>query len=101
VIFVALSEAAERGELLLVPGGMCRFHCRKDGTITIREILVLPGCRKHGIGRGLIRQIVATHPGVLLRARCPTGYEANHFWARLGFELAEEKVGVNLWVYRA
>lgn len=97
MIFAALSEAADRGELLLVPGGMCRFHRRKDGTVTIREMLVLPGCRRHGIGRGMIRQITATHPGVLIRARCPAGYEANQFWGRVGFRLASQVDGVNLW----
>lgn len=31
MIFVALSEAAQKGKLLLVDGGMLRFHLRRDG----------------------------------------------------------------------
>jgi hypothetical protein len=42
VIFAALNEAAERGELLLTVGGLCRFHLRRDGVVVIRELLVVP-----------------------------------------------------------
>ena len=85
MLFVALSEAASRGELLLVEGGMCRFHRRKDGTVTIREILVLPALRRQGIGRRLLQDIRERNPGSALIAKCPAHYESNAFWKALGF----------------
>ena len=51
MIYQALSEAADKGELLLINGGMCRFHIRKDGQCTIREIIVLPDHRCRRLGR--------------------------------------------------
>jgi hypothetical protein len=51
MIFVALEEAASKGQLLLIDGGMCRFHKRKDGVTVIREIIVLPTRRKQGVGQ--------------------------------------------------
>lgn len=36
-----MSEAADKGELILVDGGMCRYHRRRDGVVVVREILVL------------------------------------------------------------
>lgn len=51
MIFTVLSEAADRGELILVPDGLCRYHRRRDGVVVIHEILVLPFRRRGGIGR--------------------------------------------------
>ena len=39
MIFETLYESAQRGELLLVNGGMCHWHLRRDGQLTIREII--------------------------------------------------------------
>jgi GNAT superfamily N-acetyltransferase len=97
VIFAALSEAAGKGELLLVAGGMCRFHRRRDGTVTIREILVLPGSRRQGIGRRLIELVRLRCPGATLKARCPVRSEGNFFWRVLGFVLVETRDDLNLW----
>ena len=84
MIFESLSAAAEAGELLLVDGGMCHFHRRRDGQVTIREIIVLPGHRRRGIGRQLVEQ--ASQGGSSIVARCPADLEAgNAFWGALGF----------------
>ncbi len=37
MIFEALYESAKRGELLLVEGGMCRWHLRRDGVLVIHR----------------------------------------------------------------
>jgi GNAT superfamily N-acetyltransferase len=87
MIFAALSEAADRGELLLISGGLCRFHLRLDGVVVIREILILPEARHRGLGRCLIEAVAARHPGAVIRAVCPPGYDANDFWPRLKFRL--------------
>ena len=100
MIFAALNEAADHGELLLVAGGLCRFHRRRDGTVTIRELLVLPECRRQGIGRSLVEAVVHRHPGARLLARCPTCYPANGFWPRVGFVLVREEKGCKVWERR-
>ena len=96
MIFAALLEAAERGELILAPGGMCRFHRRRDGVVVIREIIVLPERRREGIGRILIQEIRSRHPGADLVARCPEEYEANKFWEAMGFE-CDDPGAINGW----
>ncbi len=37
MIFDALYESVERNELLLIDGGFCHFHLRKDGQLTIQK----------------------------------------------------------------
>lgn len=91
MIFVALNEAADRGELLLTDGGMCRFHHRRDGFVVIRELLVLPECRRKGIGRALVGRVRAKFPNEIVRAVCPVEYEANRFWEAMGFHIAMYK----------
>lgn len=96
MIFAALAEAADRGELLLLAGGMCRFHLRRDGIVTIREILVLPSHRGLGLGRTMVEEVQRRHPGATLRATCPADYPSNGFWRHLGFFLVHEG-DTNLW----
>lgn len=98
MIFVALSESADIGRLVLVDGGLCRWHRRRDGVVTIREILVLPSHRRKGVGRGMLVQVMRANPDRTLRARCPVEYDAgNAFWAAMAFTLIEVKGGLNLW----
>jgi GNAT superfamily N-acetyltransferase len=97
VIFVALDEAAAKGELLLVEGGMCRFHYRRDGVVVVREILVLPEFRGRGIGRELLCRVRQRRPGCDLLAKCPTSYVSNGFWAKMGFTLETTEKDVNTW----
>lgn len=92
-----MSEAADRGELLLVQDGLCRFHLRRDGVVVIRELLVLPFRRGTGVGRRLVSLVTQAHPGRPVVARCPAAYPANGFWQRLGFTLVETVRGVNVW----
>lgn len=93
---VPLCDAATRGELILVDGGFCHFHRRRDGVVTIRELLVLPSSRKQGIGKWLVERVAQNNPGATLRARCPASWEANAFWQAMGFVLAEDGA-VKVW----
>lgn len=100
MIFVALAEAAQRGTLLLVDGGMLRYHRRRDGVYTIREILVLPTHRRRGIGRRLVGEVITRAAHAAVQARCPDRPDyaaANAFWRAMGFALLETREGVNLW----
>lgn len=96
MIFSALSEAADRGELLLVDGGLCRWHLRRDGVLVIREVIVLPGQRRQGIGSRLVHRACKTHHGLVI-AKCPVAYEANDFWRAMGFVLHGTVKGINEW----
>ena len=100
MIFPALMEAAERGELILARDGMLRWHLRKDGTVTIRELIVLPFRRRTGVGRALLAELLDKNPGRVVRARCPADYDSNFFWKRVGFRLVSSDKGVNLWELR-
>jgi GNAT superfamily N-acetyltransferase len=96
LIFAALNEAAERGELILVDGGLCRFHQRRDGVLVIREVIVTPERRRQGIGSRIVHWACKTHRGLVV-AKCPTKYPSNDFWRALGFELVGESKGINEW----
>lgn len=91
MIFVALNEAAQKGHLLLVDGGLLRYHLRRDGVATIHELIVLPAHRRKGIGRRLVRTVRELCPDSTIRATCPAEYEANQFWKAMGFGIAAYK----------
>lgn len=100
MIFAALDESAARGELLLVAGGLCRFHLRRDGVVTIREIVVLPEVRRTGIGSRLVDEVQRRNPARTLRASCPAALPANQFWRGLAFDPVAERNGVVVWERR-
>ncbi len=92
MIFEVLNDAAARGELLLVEGGFCHYHLRRDGIVTIREILVLPNQRGKGIGRAILARLALIPNAVALLARCPANLTANLWWENRGFrKVAEEE----------
>ena len=90
MIFETLNESNERGELLLVLHGMCHFHVRRDGQLTIREIIVQRGHQGHGIGRAMVQKlaVLGMEAGASsIFAKCPVDLPANGWYARLGFTL--------------
>lgn len=97
MIYQALVEAADRGTLLLVEGGVCRYYVRRDGVAVIREILVLPSHRKRGVGRAMLAEVRVRHPRATLRARCPaSNATARFFYQKLGFRIvATAKLGTH------
>lgn len=104
MIFAVLSEAASRSALILVDGGFCRFHRRRDGIVVIREILVLPASRCLGVGRRMVDEVQRRHPGATLLAKCPVADKdgrvgaGNVFWRKLGFRCVKEAGGLNIWL---
>ena len=97
MIFETLYTSAKRGELLLVDGGMCHFHLRRDGQLTIREII----STKKGAGFVML-SILKTVPAKSLFAKCPEDLEANRWYERQGFtlegtETTPSQRRLNLW----
>ena len=85
MIFETLHNAAHQGELLLVDGGICHWHLRRDGQLTIREILVLPNHQRQGTGAAMLGRLKATPGALSIFAKCPADLPANDWYARQGF----------------
>ena len=100
MIFETLFASAKRGELLLVDGGLCHWHLRRDGQLTIREIITT----RKGIGVGIaMLNALRIVPGATsLYAKCPTDLRANMWYVTQGFTcegIETTKTGrrVNCW----
>ena len=102
MIFEALFESCERGELILLNGAMCRFHLRRDGQLTIHEILVQPDIRGKRWGVTMLTRL-RQRPGVRsIVARCPADLRANDWYRRWGFALERTETArsgreINVW----
>lgn len=86
MIFEAIWESARRGELILVDHGYCRYHVRRDGQLTIREILTT----KPGVGGELLHRLrlaAQQAKATCIMAKCPADLEANQWYAKKGFVL--------------
>ena len=81
MIFETLYESAQRGELLLVDGGMCHWHLRRDRQLTIREIIAT----HHGAGFEMLAQLKQTPGADSIFAKCPAELAANSWYERRGF----------------
>ena len=85
MIFEPLWASAQKGELLLIDGGMCHWHLRRDGQLTIREII----STRKGAGSAMLRILQATPGMSCIVARCPADLESNVWYERKGFTLVE------------
>lgn len=83
MIFETLYESSRRGELLLVEGGMCHWHLRRDGQLTIREII----STRRGAGSAMLQTLKFVPGALSLFAKCPADLEANAWYAKRGFTL--------------
>jgi hypothetical protein len=83
MIFETLYESAQRGELLLVDGGFCHWHLRRDGQLTIREII----STRPGAGSEMLATLKQTPGAISLLAKCPADLLANDFYQKKGFVL--------------
>jgi ribosomal protein S18 acetylase RimI-like enzyme len=103
MIFEALWRAAEAGELVLVDGGFCHWHLRRDGQITIREIIVLPECQRQGIGKAILEKLMQMEGATSIFAKCPDDLPANGWYKKMGFEREVDEVtrsGRRLFLWR-
>lgn len=84
MIFETLYESMKRGELLLIDGGFCHWHLRRDGQLTIREIIsIRPGAGSEMLG------ILKRQPAQSIFAKCPADLDANSWYHKKGFVLEE------------
>lgn len=86
MIFQSLMLAADKGELILVEGGICHWHLRRDKQITIREIIVLPGNRRQGIGTKMLNELKRVDSAESIFAKCPANLSANEWYKYHGFD---------------
>lgn len=80
MIFETLYESAQRGELLLIGGGFCHWHLRRDGQLTIREII----STRPGAGSEMLEQLKRISADSIF-AKCPVELEANDWYEQRGF----------------
>lgn len=83
MIFDALYESAQRGELLLVDHGFCHWHLRRDGILTIREII----STQAGAGSRMLDALKRVPDAAAIQAKCPAHLPSNAWYKRRGFVL--------------
>lgn len=97
MIFEALHDSAKRGELLLIDGGYCRWHLRRDGQLTILEIISL----RRGAGLELLNRLLLVGARCIV-AKCPADLSANNWYERRGFRCVDYETSrsgrmINVW----
>jgi hypothetical protein len=83
---------------MLVDGGFCHWHLRKNGQVTIREII----STKKGAGSKMLRRLKYVQGATSLFAKCPVELESNQWYQRQGFvsegtEQTKSGHVLNLW----
>ena len=91
MIFEPLMQSAHRNELIFLDGGLCHWHLRRDGQLTIREIIVLPERQGQGIGKRIL-EILKSKGAVSIFAKCPADLKANGWYEHMGFTLEGTEV---------
>lgn len=87
MIFETLWDAAKRNELLLVENGFCHWHLRRDGQLTIREII----STQLGTGSKILNELKQVPGATSLFAKCPADLDANEWYEKRGFFLEGEE----------
>jgi len=81
MIFSALYDSWKNGELLLIDGGYCRWHLKKDGQLTIYEIIAT----RKGAGKEMLEVLKLTGGASSVFAKCPSELLANDWYEKRGF----------------
>jgi hypothetical protein len=87
MIFEALYEASQHGELLLIDGGFCHWHLRRDGQLTIHEII----STRSGAGSEMLAYL-KKQPATCIVAKCPVDLPSNDWYRRRGFALEQTEI---------
>ena len=78
MIFNALYESSQRGELILVEGGICNFHIRRDGVLVIYEII----STQPGAGSRMLEMLKSK--AAVIVAKCPQDLASNAWYEKRG-----------------
>lgn len=81
MIFETLYESAQRNELILIDGGICHFHLRRDKQLTIREII----STQPGAGSEMLEKLKSVSGTESIFAKCPADLPANDWYEIRGF----------------
>lgn len=97
MVFESLYKSAELGELMVIDGGLCQWHLRRDDQLTIQVIIAT----KKGAGSKMLQRL-KEKPAKFIFAKCPADLEANGWYEKKGFRLidtSQTKTGrlVNHW----
>lgn len=84
MIFQPLHESNLKGEFF---GAVCHWHLRRDGQITIREIIVETSAQGKGQGAAFIERLKQVPGAKSIFANCPADLPSSNFYAHLGFDL--------------
>jgi hypothetical protein len=100
VVFETLYEAVQRNELILIDGGFCHWHLRRDGQLTIYEIISI----KLGAGSKILEILKNVNEANNIFAKCPEDLEANKWYEKRGFQYEGEETTssgrkLKLWRY--
>ena len=98
MIFNVLMESVKRGELILIDGGFCNWHLRRDGQLTIREII----STRPGAGSEMLDILKNVNEATSIFAKCPEDLPSNNWYKRRGFNLEGTEITrsgkrLNLW----
>lgn len=99
MIFETLHESNQRGELF---GSICHWHLRRDGQITIREIIVEQAEQGNGIGLGFLNRLKRVKGATSIFAKTPVDLDSNGWYLKNGFTLEGQETTkngrtLNLW----
>lgn len=96
--FEQLNEARGKGELILLDGGMVRFHLRRNGQLTIHEII----STRPGRGAEMLERLRQVPGAASILAKCPADLPSNEWYERRGFvreatETTKSGRKLNIW----
>jgi hypothetical protein len=96
MLFNSLYDSVLKGELILIDGGFCRWHIRRDGQLTIREIIAT----RKGAGSEMLEMLKEKSASSIF-AKCPSILKSgNDFYKKKGFKLeATEKTNKGKKIY--
>lgn len=66
----------------MINGGFCHWHLRRDGQLTIREII----STRPGAGSEMLAEL-RRQPAQSIFVKCPVDLDANRWYQKRGFEL--------------
>lgn len=101
--FELLFQAKKNESLLLIDGGICHYHFRRDGQCTIRVLIsTKPGSGSKLFATVLRRAKEKNMSSIV--AACPADLESNNWYRKKGFNLFSTKTSktgraLNVWLF--